>query len=384
MRNSLWPFLSAFLVLMPVLPCFSAQQPAAGSTVLQVTLIATGKDGAVVPDLRAEEVRLKDNGKQQKVVSFEKVTAREGGVAASDPGKAGLNNIVLLDALNTVYSDKPAVRLEIARIFGELTTADGLTLLMLRNNLTLLHDSTGAGPSILRKLAAQGVKNLAAPSPNLDPYAWLFGQESGLGQFFVPSGVLDRARIMASLNVLQTIAVNMSKRSGRKNLIWISTNFPLLIGHDQTGFMEQSGDATGTPTGGATGDLRSKGMRVEDNGAVFAKDMEMAGRTVNNANLTVYPVDARTLATGNSVVSDVGQLKDMAKFTGGIAYSGRTDVAKAVREALNDGSVTYVLSYQPSDWKADGKFHPIKIETTRKDVKFRQSEGYWAPSQSSR
>ncbi len=110
----------------------------------------------------------------------------------------------------------------------------------------------------------------------------------------------------------------------------------------------------------------------------------MTGRIVNNANLTVYPVDARTRATGNSPVSDTGQLKDLAKFTGGIAYPGRTDVAKAVREALNDGSVTYVLSYQPSDFKADGKFHSIKIETTRKDVKFRQSEGYWAPSQSSR
>lgn len=338
----------------------------------------------MVNDLRAEDVRLKDNGKQQKVVSFEKITAKEGGFAFTDPGKTGLNNIVLLDALNTVYSDKPAIRLEIARILGELTTADGLTLLMLKNNLTVMHDSTGAAPSILRKLAAQGVKDLAAPSPNLDPYAWLFGQEGGLGQFFAPSGVLDRARIMTSLNALQMIAVNMSKRSGRKNLIWISTNFPLLIGHDQTGFMEQSGDATDPSAGAPAGQLRNQGIRTADSGAVFAKDMEMAGRIVNNANLTVYPVDARTLATGNSPVSDMGQLKDLAKFTGGIAYPGRTDVAKAVREALNDSSVTYVLTYQPSDYKADGKFHPIKIETTRKDVKFRQSEGYWAPSPSSK
>ena len=377
MRSSLLSFLCAVFVLPSVLPCIHAQN-------LQVTLIATGKEGAAVPDLRAEEVRLKDNGKQQKVVSFEKVAAKEGGFAYTDPSKTGLNNIVLLDGLNTVYSDRPAIRLEIARIFGELSTADGLTLLLLRNNLTVLHDSTGPGPSMLRKLAAQGVKDLAASSPNLDPYAWLFGQETGMGQFFVPSGVLDRARIMTSLNVLQTVALNMSKRSGRKNLIWISTNFPLLIGHDQTGFMEQSGDATSSSTGGATGDLRGKAMRVADNGAVFAKDMEMAGRIVNNANLTVYPVDARTLATGSSVVSDIGLLKDLAKFTGGIAYPGRTDVAKAVREALNDGSITYVLTYQPSDYKADGKFHPIKIETTRKDVKFRQSEGYWAPSASSK
>jgi VWFA-related protein len=376
--------MSTLLVVLAALPSASVQQQAPGANVLQVTFVATGKDGAPVPDLRAEELRLKDNGKDQKIISFEKITAKEGGFAASDPGKPGINNIVLLDALNTVYSDKPVIRLEIARILGQLTAADGLTLLMLRNGLAVMHDSTGPGPSILRKLAGQGVKDLAAPSPNLDPYAWLFGQESGLGQFFVPSGVLDRARIMTSLSVLQTIAVNMSKRSGRKNLIWISTNFPLLVGHDQTGFMEQSGDATAPPTGGATGELRSKGMRVEDNGAVFSKDMEMAGRVVNNAGITVYPVDARTMATGNSPVSDMGQIKDLAKFTGGIAYPGRTDVAKAIREALDDSSVTYVLNYKLSDLKADGKFHPLKVETTRKDVKFRLREGYWAPVQASR
>ncbi len=144
-------------------------------------MIATGKDGAVV------------RGKQQKVLAFEKVTARESGFAFTDPAKTGLNNIVLLDALNTVYSDKPAIRLEIARILGESEAADGLTFLMLRNNLTVLHDSTGAGPSLLRKLAAQGVQDLAAPSANLDPYAWLFGQECGLGQFFVPSKITVRS-----------------------------------------------------------------------------------------------------------------------------------------------------------------------------------------------
>jgi VWFA-related protein len=369
------------LVVSAALPSASAQQQAPGSNVLQVTFVATGKDGAPVPDLRAEELTLKDNGKQQKIISFEKITA---GGAGADPSKSTLNNIVLLDALDTIYNDRPSVRQEIAAILGELSSADGLTFLYLRNGLAILHDHTASGPSVIRKLAAQGVKDLASPSPNLEPYSWIFGQETGLGQLFVPTGILDRKRLTDSAVALQNIAVIMARRPGRKNLIWISSGFPLLIGHDQTGFMEQTGDATAPPSTAPIGDLRTKGMRVTDTGAAFTKDQEMMGRTVNNAGITVYPVDARTMAMGNSPLSDPGQLRDLAKFTGGIAYPGRTDLAKAVHEALVDSSVTYAVSYQLSDFKADGKFHPLKVETTRKDVKFRLREGYWAPAQASR
>lgn len=368
--------------ILAIVLCAGAQQPAPSSNLVQVTMIATGKSGAPVADLRADEFSVKDNGKQQKIVAFEKLTAKEGGPASADFTKSALNNIVVLDALNTTFSDRPSVRLELVRILGELTAADGLTFLLLRDNLAVLHDFSAGGPSIIRRLASQGVKDLGSPNANLEPYSWLF--DGGFSQLFTPTPLLDRARFTASLRTLQTIAVNMGKRPGRKNLIWISTYFPLLIGHDQTGFMEQTGDATGTDTTTASGDLQKRAQRVQDVGAAFLKDMEMAGRVVNNANLTVYPIDARSLATGTSLLSDTGQLKDMAKFTGGIAYPGRSDVAKALHEAIADNSVTYVLSYNASDLKSDGKFHPLKVETTRKDVKLRSREGYWAPMAASR
>jgi hypothetical protein len=370
------------LVVLATLFCAGAQQPAPSSNLVQVTMIATGKAGAPVADLRADEFSVKDNGKQQKIVAFEKLTAKEGAPASADFTKSALNNIVVLDALNTTFSDRPSVRLELVRILGELTAADGLTFLLLRDNLAVLHDFSAGGPSIIRRLASQGVKDLGSPNANLDPYAWLF--DGGFSQLFTPTTLLDRARFTASLRSLQTIAVNMGKRPGRKNLIWISTYFPLLIGHDQTGFMEQTGDPTGTDATAASGDLQKRAQRVQDVGAAFLKDMEMAGRVVNNANLTVYPIDARSLATGTSLLSDTGQLKDMAKFTGGIAYPGRSDVAKALHEAIADNSVTYVIGYNASDLKSDGKFHPLKVETTRKDVKLRSREGYWAPMAASR
>jgi VWFA-related protein len=385
MRSFLLFVMFASLVVLATLFCAGAQQPAPSSNLVQITMIATGKASAPVADLRAEEFSVKDNGKQQKIVAFEKLTAKEGGSVGADPTKSVLNNIVVLDALNTIFSDRPSVRLELVRILGELTTADGLTFLLLKDNLTVLHDFSASGPSIIRKLAGQGVKDLSSPNATPDPYSWVFGSDGGFGQLFTPTALLERARLTASLRTLQTIAVNMGKRPGRKNLIWIATHFPFLIGHDQTGFMEQSGDPTGSSDGIPSGELRSKGVNREpDVRSEFTKDKEMAGRMINSANLTVYPIDARSLATGTSLLSDTGQLKDMARFTGGVAYPGRSDVAKALHEAIADNSVTYVLSYNAPDLKPDGQFHPLKVETTRKDVKLRFREGYWAPTAASR
>ena len=43
------------------------------------------------------------------------------------------------------------------------------------------------------------------------------------------------------------------------------------------------------------------------------------------------------------------------------------------------GLVVYVVKYAISDLKFDGKFHQVKIETKRKEVRFRARNGYYAP-----
>jgi VWFA-related protein len=78
-------------------------------------------------------------------------------------------------------------------------------------------------------------------------------------------------------------------------------------------------------------------------------------------------------------VSDTATMTEAAKTTGGVAYTSRKDVAGAVRDALNDSRVVYVLRYTISDLKTDGKFHKINLDTRRKDVKLRYREGYFAP-----
>jgi VWFA-related protein len=352
-------------LLVMSLAAFSPAGPARAQqqqSFMQVSIIATGKNNVPVEDLTVGEITVKDNNKKQEILSFEKVTAG----APAVQGKPGLHNVVLLDCLNSTYRDLSENRVEILRALGELAKADNLTFLMLRQGLSIVHDP-GRPETALRKLAGQGLQGLDGHKPNLELYNWVFTDQQGLFQLFTPAGIFDRRRFEETLRALKTIATNYHGRSGRKNLLWFSQGFPLTIGHDPAGYDVQRLGGNAIPQG-----------RSEDL-AVYAKDMDDTGRMLTNANVAIYPIDTRYLSMDDTKSSDRGTLEDLAGETGGVAFLSRRDVAAAVREALNDTRTTYVLRYAISDLKYDGKFHAIKVETSRKDVKLRARKGYYAP-----
>jgi VWFA-related protein len=331
---------------------------------MEVSIVATANN-APVEDLKVGDLSVKDNNKKQEIVSFEKVV---GGTAAA-PGKPGLYNIVMLDCLNTTYRDLAENRLELLKVVNELSKAGPLTLLMLRQGLKIVDDPGMQAPTLLRRFAAQGGQGLEGAKPALDPYDWVFSEQLGLYQLFTPAGVFDRRRIEDSMGAMKTIAINYQPRSGRKNLIWISQGFPITVGENPTGYDATALGAT-TPTASRADDL-----------SVYAKDMIYTSQMLMNANVSVYPVDGRYLSVNDTSMSDQGNMSALAKETGGVAYLSRRDVANAVREALNDTRITYVLKYNMSNLKFDGSSHAIKVDTTRKDVKLRYRGEFFAPKQ---
>jgi hypothetical protein len=239
---------------------------------------------------------------------------------------------VLLDCLNTTYRDLPENRAEMLRILSELSKTDNLTFLILWRRLRVLVDPGMQPPTLIGKFASQGAQGLAGDRPNLEPYDWVFSDQLGMFQLFTPAGITDRRLFEESMGALQTVASNYDNLSGRKNLIWISQGFPVFAGQSLTG-------------------------------------------------VAVYPVDSRYLSTTDADSSSRADMQAVAKETGGMAYLTRRDVAKCVREALNDSRITYWVKYTVPGFKYDGSSHSIKIETTRKGAKLRYREGYYAPPQ---
>jgi len=145
-----------------------------------------------------------------------------------------------------------------------------------------------------------------------------------------------------SLATLKALADYVKGVPGRKNLIWLSSAFSLRAA------------------------------------AQFASSpMNEAMTALNNANVSVYPVDPSGLGAASS--PNVNTMKEIAGATGGKAYYDRNDLDRGVRLALDDTRETYLLTYSPKTIAQDGAYHAIRVQTTRPGVELRYRRGYNAP-----
>jgi hypothetical protein len=133
----------------------------------------------------------------------------------------------------------------------------------------------------------------------------------------------------------------------------------------------------------------------------FSGDVASAARAIAAAQLAVYPVDARGLIsqpdysastpntrsprpppTRSQATDDIQPtqetMNDMAKRTGGRAYFNTNDLKAAVRDAIDDARVTYLLGYYPTHNSWDGRFRTLKVKVTRPGLDVRCRLGYFA------
>jgi len=131
--------------------------------------------------------------------------------------------------------------------------------------------------------------------------------------------------------------------------------------------------------------------------------------SLTDAQIAVYPVDARGLVTysvfdasnsgrdkfGRSMgrpgrmqqeisrqsaelASAHGTMNELADRTGGKAFYNRNDLDVAIRKSIDDGSTYYTLAYYPENKNWNGKFRKIHVKVDRQGVKVRHRLGYYA------
>jgi VWFA-related protein len=382
MPRVLFPLLILALAVAMFAGLAMAQQPGVpkGKT-MELTIVATGKDGAPVQGLKQDDITVKDDNRKQEIVSFERIS---GGVPA-EPGKPAIHNLVLIDSLNTPFSDAPESRLAILKVLGELAKADKVTILVLRQDLKVLSDVSQGADSMLGRFAKQGFDPSKA-----DAFNWVFTDENVLGRLFTPVLVTGRVRMEAWIHCLQVVAQNMQTRSGRRNLFWISQYFPpLTFGETGAGYIEQVAgtdnrtDSAAQVSGTKKGATPANAARSEEAQllSAYAKDIQNTARMLQNANVAIYPLDARYLCRNSAAVADKARMDDMARSTGGLSFPGPKDLAAALHDAIQDTQTVYIARYVMSDSMFNGKDHALKVETRRKDVKLRMRSGYFPPQQ---
>ncbi len=141
--------------------------------------------------------------------------------------------------------------------------------------------------------------------------------------------------------------------------------------------------------------LVSEGFMLDPSFGDFRQVREECAR----ANVAVYFLDARGLATGPEFFSaagttgaipakDVGptlalwRLEDagartLAEETGGRVLQ-TNDLVAGLAQVADESRITYLLGYEPTNTKRDGRYRKLKVEVLRSGLEVRARAGYFA------
>jgi VWFA-related protein len=378
---------------------------------VQISVIAQDGSGNPVLGLTKDDFTITESGQQQKINYFAEQSSDNltlnASKAAAPPNTFSNRfeqksnaptsaTVILLDTRNTHAMDMAFARKQVGTFLSQLQPQDRVALYVLGSKLTILHDFTEDSGSILRALGTD--KNVedfrvSASEPdasdtgngNLD--AAVDAANGRAAEFYMNN------RVEQTALAIKTIADHLKGLPGRKNLVWVSAAFPIDI-LTAEGPTPQSPERVGSGGGGGAPPAPLQGVNS------YVDQIEDATRSLNSANVAVYPVDARGLIGNPIGVNRPGPrgrgaaradtaspfparqnfdtMNTFAERTGGKAFYNTNDIHGAVRRALDDSRVTYVLGYYPTNTNWDGKFREIKVHTDKSGVHLRYRLGYYA------
>jgi len=182
-------------------------------------------------------------------------------------------------------------------------------------------------------------------------------------------------RIHATLAALQVLAQTLSGYSGRKNLIWISEEFPVIIDPETRNF---GNDVSRTAEALASSQVAvytidARGVAGSSSFKAEAPSTDRFGRGMTGGRL-----HQSMSSESAEQVDSHSTMNNVAEITGGRAFYNVNEFDKAVRQSVDDGSTYYTLGYYPSNKQWNGRFRKIKVKVDRPDVHLRYRLGYFA------
>jgi len=122
---------------------------------------------------------------------------------------------------------------------------------------------------------------------------------------------------------------------------------------------------------------------VSDGGDTTSREkFENARRTAQYSEAIIYPI--LVVPITNDAGRNVGgenALKQLARDTGGRVFepSGARQLDQAFSDILRDLRTQYLLGYRPTNLPADApRFHPVRIEVGRPDLRVSTRSGYYS------
>jgi VWFA-related protein len=326
-------------IVLAVLPVSAQETP---QRLVELSVIATTNKDEPVTDLEASEVHLKEDGKARPLAFFRFAGSRRQ-IAAPAAGEfinrpAPPPTVILFDRWNETIMLAAEAWSDIGNAIQRLESVDRVYIYFLTPKGELYPvrplppadaDLRGAAPvqaAQLRAALDETVKKLNG---------------------FRDMDVLDPGiRANTTLKALANLGTQMSAIAGEKTLLWVTRGFPLQL------FIQgQSIDFTAQVRGIATAMVQSK--------------------------VALSAVDQSARGAGADPVGESRQtLQTFSELTGGRWYESG-DTVHALNQSISDTRGEYRVAYYSDFRQNDKKEHKIRIESSRKNVRFVTREGYF-------
>ena len=313
-----------------------------------VDLVVTDKNGNPVQGLRKEDFILKEDNKTQRILTF---NYNDGSTPSFIPSnlpplpantfvnipkapERGPLYVLYYDMVNTPAPDQMAFRKQLLEFVDNAQSGARIALFVNAGGLHLIQGFTSDHALVRTAILSSG------PGPHV-PRVFIFGEVYG----YEDSG--------AALSNLRFIAEYLRGIPGRKNLIWMSSQFPIPVGPSQKG--------------------SNSSMRTSQVGPYLLDLSELQRDAIRRtysammqSQVALYPIDLRGVVGGGDVMTDHQYEEEIAAATGGHAFYSDNKVKYLIDKAITHGENYYSLSYSPTNTKYDGSERHIEVTLAKK------------------
>jgi VWFA-related protein len=389
--------------------------------VVLLDVIVTDSSGGPVTGLTKNDFRVFEDNKQQKIASFKEHDGAP--IITADLPPMPLNvytnypavesadsiNVLLMDSLNTQMQDQQFVHQQTIKYLKTIPAGARVAIFTLSSRLRMVQEFTSDSSRLLAALndpdlswpqhspllksqaesqandaMVNEAKKLAVTTPtNLAHEA--VDPASSLKALIAEKDVaLTEARVAITLSALQQLAHYLSGYPGRKNLVWVSGGFPIVLFPDSV-FLNPSV----TPRTFMSEIQRTADLCTAAQIAIYPVSAE--GMMIHS----VYQADASAIseqspgimsrnnvdqmnAESQSVSSTRLAAESLAKNTGGQAFFNSNDMKDILTRVTNQGMHYYALSYTPTNTKTDNRFRHTRVESTNPKYSLSYRRGYYA------
>ena len=391
--------------------------------VVLLDVVVTDSNGAPVTGLTENDFRVFEDNKQQKIASFKEhdgaaITTADlppmpPNVYTNYPAvkSADSINVLLMDSLNTQMQDQQHVHQQTIRYLKTLPAGARVAIFTLSSRLRMVQEFTSDSSRLLASLndpalslprhspllksqpeaqADNSIINEAMMVPSTTPTSPNLAQEAvdpvnALKALIAEKDIaMTESRIAITLSAFQQLARYLSGYPGRKNVIWVSGSFPIVL------FPEAN--------------LLNLGVAPQ----TYVHEIQKTADLCTAAQIAIYPVTAEGLMihsvyqADNSAISEVrpstmsqnnvdqmnGELQNvsstrltaesLAKNTGGQAFFNSNGITDILTRVTNQGMHYYTLSYSPTNTKIDNRYRHTRVESTNSKYLLSYRRGYYA------